>query len=370
MAQGFYELLGVDPTAEPDALRDAYQRRLAELVRRVRVARQQGADVKLLESQERAVREAMEVLGDPARRRSYDAFLAVMDQGTLPQDAGELWEAASGGMVEPVASVALATVRALTRLQVGDPLPAPPPGYSAKQTWAVDLRETAPAPEAAVSAPSATAAETPQTKPEPPSDAAPEPTHDDIEISPIPTGLSPSLSPAVPPPPSTEGLQLDMPLPSPQVDLGLGPDGQSGLHDLFAEPAPTPAAAPAPARRGLFGKLAAFATGSGAPVVDAGPTQSQAPLSSDPIERLKHQHGVSGGFLRGVRTLRGLTLDELARSTRISTRYLGALEDDAFDRLPSATFVRGYLRQVTAVLELEDHDVIDAYMAVYHEHRG
>ena len=87
-------------------------------------------------------------------------------------------------------------------------------------------------------------------------------------------------------------------------------------------------------------------------------------------ERLRHQHGVGGGFLRGVRTLRGLSLDELARSTRISARYLSALEDDAFDRLPSATFVRGYLRQVTAVLELEGQGLVDDYMTLYRQHRG
>lgn len=349
MAQGFYELLGVDPTASPDALRDAYQGRLAELVRRVRVAQQQGADVKLLEHQERAVREAMEVLGDPARRRSYDAYLQVTNRGALPQGAGELWEAARGGLVEPLASVALDTVRALTRLEVGDPLPPPPPGYSAQQAWAVGP---------------ATAGPDPAEAPTPAAEGAETTPHDDIEIAPIPGNLTPSLSPAAPPAPTPDALRLDLPLPSPDLDLG----GSSGLEDLWGD---GPAPAPAPARRGLLGKLAALTKGTGAPVVSTEPLpEPAAPLPTDPIERLKHQHGVGGGFLRGVRTLRGLSLDELARSTRISARYLSALEDDAFDRLPSATFVRGYLRQVTAVLELEGHGVVDEYMATYRQHRG
>lgn len=351
MAQGFYELLGVDPSASPDTLRDAYQRRLAELVRRVRVAQQQGADVKLLEHQERAVREAMDVLGDPARRRSYDAYREVTNQGALPNDAGELWAAARGGLVEPLAGVALATVRALTRLEVGDPLPAPPQGYSAQQDWAVDRREPATHPGTAAGSPSTTPANKTDTTP-----------HDDIEVAPIPGNLTPSLSPAVPPAPSPESLRLDLPLPSPEVDLS----DHGGLQDLWGQ---TPA--PTPARRGLLRKLADLTKAPSAPVVSTEPApEPTTPLPADPIERLKHQHGVGGGFLRGVRTLRGLSLDELARSTRISARYLSALEDDAFDRLPSATFVRGYLRQVTAVLELEGQGIVDDYMVLYRQHRG
>lgn len=352
MAQGFYELLGVEPTAPPETLRDAYQRRLADLVRRVRVAQQQGADVTLLEHQERAVREAMDVVGDPARRRSYDAYLQVASQGALPQGAGELWNTARGGLVEPIAGVALATVRALTKLEVGDPLPAPPPGYSAQQTWAVEHREptgdAGPAPASTV----------------PPAAGTDTTPHDDIEIAPIPGNLTPSLSPAVPPPPSPDSLRLDFPLPSPQMDL----NGNGGLDTLWGS---APAPAPVPERRGLLGKLAALTKGASTPMVSTEPTTEPAgPLPADPIDRLRHQHGVSGGFLRGVRTLRGLSLDELSRSTRISARYLSALEEDAFDRLPSATFVRGYLRQVTAVLDLEGEGIVDDYMATYRQHRG
>ena len=94
MAQGFYELLGVECDAPPNQIREAYQRRLAELVRRLRVARQQGADVSILEAQERAVREAMEVLADAVRRRRYDAYLQVMRAPEFPEDAEKLWEQA------------------------------------------------------------------------------------------------------------------------------------------------------------------------------------------------------------------------------------------------------------------------------------
>ena len=38
MSQGFYEMLGVTKTASPDAIRSAFQGRLAALVRRLKSA--------------------------------------------------------------------------------------------------------------------------------------------------------------------------------------------------------------------------------------------------------------------------------------------------------------------------------------------
>ena len=69
MAQGFYEILGVDQQASSAAIQAAFQDQLAELVRRLRAARRQGADVTILEGQERALQEAMSELIDPNRRQ-------------------------------------------------------------------------------------------------------------------------------------------------------------------------------------------------------------------------------------------------------------------------------------------------------------
>ena len=376
MAQGFYQLLGIDPEAEPEEIRDAYQRRLAELVRRLRVARQQGADVSILESQERAVREAMDVLSDPARRRSYDAYRHVVSTGDLPTDAEQLWVAARGGMVDPLAGIALAAVRSLTALPVGNPLPDPPPGYSQKQTWSVDL--SAPAPEPG-----------PELLP---GGVTP---HDDIQVEPAAAPDPAAEGAALPPAPARPAAATEAPPSFPQVEqeltitdprLGFGAPLPAPQHDLVAEAPPLAVTPEVEPKRGagLLGKLAAFAAGAadrgaripssaevGRPVWDDDlvPAQDLSQVS-DPVERLRLQHGEGGGFLRAVREHRGLSLDALARSTRISSRYLSALEDEAFDRLPSTTFVRGYLRQVVQVLELEDRDVVDAYMNRYTSQRA
>lgn len=93
-----------------------------------------------------------------------------------------------------------------------------------------------------------------------------------------------------------------------------------------------------------------------------------APL--DDVDAFARDLGLDGAFLRAVREHRGMTLDDLARATRISTRYLQAIESNAFDSLPSATFVRGYLKQLATVLEVADRGVVDGFMDLYRERRG
>jgi cytoskeleton protein RodZ len=51
-----------------------------------------------------------------------------------------------------------------------------------------------------------------------------------------------------------------------------------------------------------------------------------------------------GAYLRELRTRRGVSLEELARTTRVAQRYLEALESDAFKDLPAPVFIRGFIR--------------------------
>src|SRR4051812_15808190 len=51
-----------------------------------------------------------------------------------------------------------------------------------------------------------------------------------------------------------------------------------------------------------------------------------------------------GAFLRELRVKRGLSLEELARVTRVARTYLEALENDTFTSLPAPVFTRGFIR--------------------------
>lgn len=64
-----------------------------------------------------------------------------------------------------------------------------------------------------------------------------------------------------------------------------------------------------------------------------------------------------GAALKRAREQRGVSLDEIAAETRLSKRYLLALEDEAISKLPGGTYNRAYLRSYAAFLGL-DPDVL------------
>jgi cytoskeleton protein RodZ len=50
-----------------------------------------------------------------------------------------------------------------------------------------------------------------------------------------------------------------------------------------------------------------------------------------------------GGFLRQAREASGLSLDDVARMTRVRRGWLGLLESSDLSQLPAAVFVRGWV---------------------------
>lgn len=64
--------------------------------------------------------------------------------------------------------------------------------------------------------------------------------------------------------------------------------------------------------------------------------------------------GSFGESLRRERELRGVTLPELANSTKINPRYLRALEEDNFEILPGGIFGRGFVRSVCRYMKLDE----------------
>ena len=68
-----------------------------------------------------------------------------------------------------------------------------------------------------------------------------------------------------------------------------------------------------------------------------------------------------GEYLKKERELRGVTIEEIANITRISTRFINALENDDFKNLPSEVFVKGFLRAYTKCVGIDPNEVISIY---------
>lgn len=74
-----------------------------------------------------------------------------------------------------------------------------------------------------------------------------------------------------------------------------------------------------------------------------------------------------GDLLRRARAYKGVTLRDAERSTRISRRYLAALEAHDFDQLPPLTYTRGIVRNYAHYLGLDPAVVLNLYESAAHQ---
>ena len=65
-----------------------------------------------------------------------------------------------------------------------------------------------------------------------------------------------------------------------------------------------------------------------------------------------------GEYLRRERELREITLREISDHTKISYRYLEALEKDNPDKLPAEVFVKGFIRSYARYIGLDTDEAI------------
>ncbi|MEY3210576.1 MAG: hypothetical protein RIT28_1057 [Pseudomonadota bacterium] len=305
MSAGFYERLGLQPTASPEEVREAHHRALAKLVKKLRAARSKNLDAAAIEAERDGVREAWEVLSDPVRRRRY--HLMLDREGELAGlDVTALLKKLQPALVDPAAAAGVELLRALTDLPVGPAMerPAAPPPPEAPRRQGVGAVSMLSGEERAQRA------------------------HQAVLPVPEPAGLRAAAAATAPIAPSAPGPQLQLRMPS----LPMEPEPMVvEVEEELAAPGP---------------------------------------LTDDDLRALAAHLGHDGRYVAAVRKHRGMELDELSRITRISARYLQAIEDNAFDRLPAAVFVRGYLKEIATTLEIDEVELIRSYMALYSRARG
>jgi cytoskeleton protein RodZ len=74
-----------------------------------------------------------------------------------------------------------------------------------------------------------------------------------------------------------------------------------------------------------------------------------------------------GEHLKREREMRGVSLEEISAATRISVRFLEALENEQWERLPGGIFNRGFIRSVAHFLGLDEEGLIAEYALETHE---
>ncbi len=76
--------------------------------------------------------------------------------------------------------------------------------------------------------------------------------------------------------------------------------------------------------------------------------------------------GTFGERLKRERELREVSAEELCRATRISPRFLEALENENWEKLPGGVFGRGFVRSIARYLGLSE----ESFLAEYDAARG
>jgi len=66
-----------------------------------------------------------------------------------------------------------------------------------------------------------------------------------------------------------------------------------------------------------------------------------------------------GDTLRRERLKRKLDLEEISRELKISTRFLQAIENDQYDKLPGGVFAKSFVRQYARLLGLDEEAIAD-----------
>ncbi|MGH9497210.1 MAG: RodZ domain-containing protein [Candidatus Sulfotelmatobacter sp.] len=68
-----------------------------------------------------------------------------------------------------------------------------------------------------------------------------------------------------------------------------------------------------------------------------------------------------GEHLKREREMRGVSLNEISAATRISTRFLEAIENNRWNELPGGAFNRGFIRSIARYLGLDEDSIVAEY---------
>lgn len=72
-----------------------------------------------------------------------------------------------------------------------------------------------------------------------------------------------------------------------------------------------------------------------------------------------------GQIIRAARQKRNLSVDQLSSLTKIDARYISALEEDLYHRLPSETFTKGFIRNLCQRLDLNSNELVAIFRRDY-----
>lgn len=95
-----------------------------------------------------------------------------------------------------------------------------------------------------------------------------------------------------------------------------------------------------------------------------------AALESTLEDGKEHYDEFDGETLRRARMRRGIEISDIAELTKVSNTHLRSLEEEAFDSLPAAVYVRGFVTAYARAIGLDAEKVVESYMSRLEVARG
>jgi flagellar biosynthesis protein FlhG len=107
-------------------------------------------------------------------------------------------------------------------------------------------------------------------------------------------------------------------------------------------------------------------TPSSEPALGSAREPSAAPQTPRPprtrLDPIVLPEPLTGAALREFRSHRGISLREIADTTKIGLRYLEYIETDRHDCLPADVYLRGFLQEYAKAVGLDPRHTADAYL--------
>ena len=66
-----------------------------------------------------------------------------------------------------------------------------------------------------------------------------------------------------------------------------------------------------------------------------------------------------------IRTIKGISLEEISRNTKIKVSTLRALEDGEFDSLPGGIYNISYIRQYARAIGADEGSLVELYRSTF-----
>lgn len=88
------------------------------------------------------------------------------------------------------------------------------------------------------------------------------------------------------------------------------------------------------------------------------------PMAETPVEQnaAAASNEMNGNRLRTIRESRNISLDDLARVTKIPMKFIKALEEENVTALPARVYIQGFIKNLASIYKLNPTETAKAYL--------